>query len=206
MSQNRIIIGIAGASGSGKSLLSNTIVDELGSDKVVVISEDSYYQDLSHLTLEERGQVNFDHPDSLDHDLFIQHMEAIKNGEAINIPTYDFSQHNRTDEATYIDTNHSIFVIEGILLFTDPVLRGYFDMRVYVDAAADICFIRRLQRDVHERGRDIDSVIAQYEKTVRPMFFQFVEPSKRYADIIIPHGGKNRIAIEVIQAKIKEML
>lgn len=201
-----IIIGVAGASGSGKSLLSNTIVSELGSDQVTVISEDCYYKNLSHLTIEERAKVNFDHPNSLDHDLFVKHLTRLKQGEAIDVPTYDFSAHSRTDVTRYINADHSIIVIEGILLFTDPHLRDLMDIRIFVDTDSDICFIRRLQRDTAERGRSMESVVDQYQQTVRPMFLKFVEPSKRYADIIVPHGGKNRIAIELVQAIMKEVL
>jgi len=201
-----IIIGIAGASGSGKSLLSNTIVDELGSDRVTVLSEDSYYKDLSGLTMAERNQVNFDHPDALDHKLLCEHLRLLQQGEAIDVPIYDYATHTRTSKIKHIGKGKSILVLEGILLFTDPELRELMDICIYVDTSLDMCFIRRLQRDVIQRGRTMESVIAQYEKTVRPMFLKFIEPSKRYADIIVPHGGKNRIAIEVIQAKMKELL
>lgn len=201
-----IIIGISGASGSGKSLLSNTIVSELGSDRVSVISEDSYYKDLSNLSIEQRNKVNFDHPDAFDHDLLVEHLMRLKHGEPVDVPVYDFSKHNRAAETHHIDANHSIIILEGILLLTDERLRNLMDIRIFVDTAPDICFIRRLERDTVERGRSMESVIEQYQTTVRPMFLKFVEPSKRYADIIVPHGGKNRIAIELIQAKMKEML
>lgn len=201
-----IIIGIAGASGSGKSLLCKTIVNELGSDRVAVISEDAYYKDLSSLTMAERNQFNFDHPDAFDHRLLCEHLDKLQRGETIDVPMYDYATHSRTRETRHISNNKSIVVLEGILLFTDPELRERMDIRIYVDTALDISFIRRLQRDVVERGRTMESVIAQYDKTVRPMFLKFIEPSKRYADIIVPHGGRNRIAIEVIQAKMKELL
>ncbi|MDF2939458.1 MAG: uridine kinase [Gammaproteobacteria bacterium] len=204
--RNIIIIGIAGASGSGKSLLANTIVDELGSDRVVVISEDAYYKDLSNLSMEERNKVNFDHPDAFDHKLLVQHLSELKAGDSVNIPVYDYVTHNRTSKTRHISSNNSIVVLEGILLFSEPALRDVMDIRIFVDTALDTSFIRRLRRDVMERGRSMESVIEQYETTVRPMFVQFIEPSKRYADIIVPHGGKNRIAIEVIQAKMKELL
>jgi len=201
-----IIIGISGASGSGKSLLSNTIVNEIGSDRVAVISEDAYYKDLSDLPFEERTKVNFDHPDALDHDLMIDQLSKLKSGHSVEVPVYDHALYIRTGETKHVSNNSDIIVLEGILLFAEPSLRDLFDIRIYVDTAPDMCFIRRLQRDVEERGRTMESVIEQYQKTVRPMFLKFVEPSKRYADIIVPHGGKNRIAIEVIQAKIKELL
>ncbi|MDO8953394.1 MAG: uridine kinase [Gammaproteobacteria bacterium] len=201
-----IILGIAGASGSGKSLLANTIVDELGSDRVVVISEDSYYKDLSHLLLDERNKVNYDHPDAFDHKLLAEHLTELKEGGSIDVPIYDYTTHNRTSKTRHINSKNSIVVLEGILLFSDPTLRDLMDIGIYVDTALDTSFIRRLRRDVIERGRSMESVIEQYETTVRPMFVQFIEPSKRYADIIVPHGGRNRIAIEVIQAKMKELL
>jgi uridine kinase len=201
-----IVIGIAGASGSGKSLLANTIVDELGSDKVIVISEDSYYKDLKHLSLKQRANVNFDHPDAFDHALLFEHLKKLKDGEAVDIPIYDFVTHTRSKKVRHITSNKSIIVLEGILLFVEAKLRNIMDMRIYMDTALDIAFIRRLSRDVLERGRTMESVIQQYETTVRPMFIKYVDPSKRYADIIVPHGGKNRIAIDMIKAKMKELL
>ncbi len=201
-----IVIGIAGASGSGKSLLANTIVNEIGSDRVVVISEDSYYKDQAHLSLEERAKVNFDHPDALDHVRLATDLIALKSGKSVEVPIYDFVHHTRAKQTRHISSDKMIIVLEGILLFVDPDLRELMDIRIYVDTSLDMAFIRRLKRDVLERGRSMESVIEQYEKTVRPMFLKFIEPSKRYADIIVPHGGKNRIAIEMIQAKIKELL
>jgi uridine kinase len=201
-----IVIGIAGASGSGKSLLANTIVQELGSDKVAIISEDSYYKDLKHLTLKQRAKVNFDHPDAFDHALLCKHLKKLKQGEAIDVPIYDFVTHTRSKNVRHITSDKSIIVLEGILLFVEPKLRDLMDMRIYMDTSLDIAFIRRLTRDVFERGRTMESVISQYETTVRPMFTKYVDPSKRYADIIVPHGGKNRIAIDMIKAKMKELL
>ena len=205
MKKNIILIGIAGASASGKSLLANTIVKELGSSKVAVISEDCYYKDLSHLTPEGRAKVNFDHPDSLDHALLIKHLEQLQRGETVEIPQYDFNLHTRTAQTRVIG-GYTIIVLEGILLFADPELREKFDIRIFMDTPMDICLLRRIQRDILERGRDIKSVIEQYKETVRPMYLQFIEPSKRYADIIIPRGGKNRIAIEMIKTRMRELL
>lgn len=201
-----IVIGIAGASGSGKSLLAHTIVDEVGSDKVTIISEDSYYKDLKNLTLKQRARVNFDHPDAFDHALLIKHLKKLKQGEAIDVPVYDFTTHMRSKKVRHITSNKSIIVLEGILLFVDLKLRELMDIGIYMDTPLDIAFIRRLNRDVVERGRTMESVIEQYETTVRPMFTRYVEPSSRYADIIVPHGGKNRIAIDMIKAKMKELL
>jgi uridine kinase len=205
MKNKAIIIGISGASASGKSLLANTIVDELGSDRVVVISEDAYYKDLSHLPLEERAKANFDHPDSLDHKLLCQHLDALQQGETVETPVYDHAGHRREEKTRRIG-QHTIIVLEGILLFVDPDLRDRMNIRIFMDTALDICLTRRLKRDILERERTIESVLAQYENTVRPMYLQFIEPSKRYADVIVPRGGENRIAIELIQAKMRELL
>lgn len=201
-----IIIGVAGASGSGKSLLAHTIVNELGSKKVTVITEDSYYKDLSGLSKAERDKVNFDHPDALDHDLLQSHLSRLQQGQSIDVPIYDYTTHARTDKTTLVSSENTIIVLEGILLFFEPKLRERMDIKLFIDTPLDTCFIRRLKRDVIDRARSMESVISQYEETVRPMFLKFIEPSKKHADIIVPHGGKNRIAIELIQAKMKEML
>ena len=205
MQGKTIIIGISGPSASGKSLLANTIVDELGSNQVVIISEDSYYKDRPHLSYEERCKINYDHPDALDHDLLCQHLQQLENGETIQIPIYDFTNHLRSDKTKPIG-QHQIIVIEGILLFAEPELREMLDISIFMDTPLDICLIRRLQRDINERHRNLESVLEQYQDTVRPMYLQFIEPSKKYADIIVPRGGANRIAIEVIQAKMRELL
>lgn len=205
MRKNTIIIGIAGPSASGKSLLASTIVRELGSDRVVIITEDSYYKDRSDIPLEERVCINYDHPDSFDHDLFVQHLAKLQNGENIAVPVYDFARHVRSSEVREIG-GHTIIVLEGILLFAEAKLRDLMDIRIFMDTALDICLLRRLQRDIIERERSIDSVLQQYIETVRPMYLQFIEPSKRYADIIVPRGGENRIAIEMIKAKMRELL
>ncbi len=203
--KNIIIIGIAGASASGKSLLAHTLVNELGSDKVVIISEDSYYKDNVHMPFEERALVNYDHPDAFDHDLLHQHLLTLQAGQSIEVPTYNHAMHLR-DTATRRIGNHRIVVLEGILLFVDAALRDLMDIRIFMDTALDICLIRRLKRDIKERGRSLDSVLKQYEDTVRPMYLQFIEPSKRYADLIVPKGGENRIAIDTIKAKMRELL
>ncbi len=205
MKEKTIIIGISGASASGKSLLANTIVNELGSSQVVVISEDSYYKDHSNIPFEERAKINYDHPDSLDHDLLNEHLIELQKGKDVHIPLYNFTNHLRENETRTIG-KHLIIVLEGILLFVDPKLRELMDIRIYMDTALDICLIRRLKRDVKERARSLDSVLQQYEDTVRPMYLQFIEPSKRYADIIVPRGGGNRIAIDMIKAKMRELL
>lgn len=205
MQKKAIIIGISGASASGKTLLAHTIVNELGSKEVTVIGEDSYYKDLAHLSVEERAKANFDHPDSLDHALLIQHLNELQNGKTVEVPIYDFSTHSRTKETRTVG-NHTIIVLEGILLFVDPELRELLDIRIFMDTPLDICLTRRLGRDIKERGRTLESVLEQYIKTVRPMYHQFIEPSKRHADVIVPRGGANRIAIDLIKAKMREML
>lgn len=200
-----VIIGIAGASGSGKSLLSKTIVNELGSDQVTVISEDSYYKDWGDMPHNQKAAMNFDHPDAFDHSLFAEHLIALKEGKTVEVPTYDFSIHSRTSETRKVG-NHRLIVLEGILLFVDEQLRDQMDICIYVDTPMDICLIRRMQRDIAERGRTVECVLNQYQETVRPMYLQFIEPSKRYADIIVPRGGKNRIAIDMIKAKMAQLL
>lgn len=205
MSKQAIIIGISGPSASGKSLLANTIVNELGSEQVVVISEDAYYKDNGHLPFTEREKVNYDHPDSFDHALLYQHLCKLQQGEPVDIPIYSHSTHTRSTETRPVG-KHAIIVLEGILLFSDQALRDIMDIRIFMSAPLDVCLSRRLKRDVVERQRSFESVLHQYETTVRPMYLQFIEPSSRYADLIVPRGGENRIAIEMIQAKMRELL
>ncbi|ASQ46806.1 uridine kinase [Legionella clemsonensis] len=205
MSKKAIIIGISGPSASGKSLLANTIVNELGSEQVVVISEDAYYKDNSHLPFAEREKINYDHPDAFDHALLCEHLRNLQQGRAVDIPIYSHSKHIRLPETRHIG-QHAIIVLEGILLFSDKALREIMDIRIFMSTPLDVCLTRRLKRDVVERHRSFESVVHQYETTVRPMYFQFIEPSSRYADIIVPRGGENRIAIDMIQAKMRELL
>ena len=200
-----ILIGIAGGSGSGKTLVSQRLYDELGSDKVIMIQQDSYYKDLSHLDLKERKKQNFDHPDALDDELLICQLKALLKGKYVDQPIYDFTLHTRKKETKLIG-NHIIIILEGILVLHNPKLRELMDIKVYVDTDDDIRLIRRLKRDIKERGRSLDSVINQYEQSVRPMHLQFVEPTKRYADIIIPQGGHNVVAIDLLKTKIKVLL
>jgi uridine kinase len=203
--KNLIIIGISGASASGKSLLANTIVNELGSDQVVIISEDAYYKDHSNLPFEERAKINYDHPNAFDHDLLFRHLSDLQQGKTVEIPIYNHSLHIREKETKTIG-KHAIIVLEGIMLFVESKLRELMDVRIFMETALDICLIRRLKRDMKERGRSLDSVLKQYDETVRPMYLQFIDPSKRYADLIVPRGGGNRIAIDMIKAKMREML
>ncbi len=200
-----IIIGIAGASGSGKTLVANNIMSALGSEKVVMLQEDSYYKDLSDIPFDERTGKNFDHPDAFDHELLASHLEQLLDGKAISHPIYDYKTHSRKKETRTVGP-HTIVILEGILILNEPKLRSLMDIQVFIDTAPDICFIRRLKRDINERARSVDSVIRQYEETVRPMYFQFIEPSKRYADIIIPRGGKNKVAIDILSTKINTLL
>jgi len=199
-----LIIGVVGGSGSGKTTVARAILESSGSE-AAFLDQDGYYKDLAHLTLEERRQVNFDHPDSLDNDLLVTHLEALAAGEAIDKPTYDFPAHTRA-AATVRVAAAPIVIVDGILLFSDARLRALFDIKVFVDVADDIRFIRRMLRDVTERGRTVDDVVRQYLATVRPMHLEFVEPSKRWADVIIPEGGHNRIAVEMLLARVQQEL
>ena len=195
------IIGIAGGTASGKSLVSKKVFEESSLyGSVVVIKMDDYYKDLSNLSLEERAQINYDHPNSFDIDLLVEHINKLKNGETINKPIYDFSIHNRTNETDLISPVN-VVIIEGILIFAIPEIRELFDIKLFVDTPDDIRFIRRLKRDIKKRGRDVESVINQYLETVRPMHHLFVEPSKQYADIIVPEGGYNQVALNMIIEK-----
>lgn len=201
----RILIGIAGGSGSGKTLVARTILRELGSDRVVVIDQDSYYKNLEDIPLRDRDTRNFDHPDAFDNDLLKRHVRELLEGRAIDQPIYDYAQHRRLPETRQVG-EHIVIVLEGILIYVDPELRDLMDIKLFVDADADVRFIRRLRRDLVERGRSVDSVIRQYEESVRPMHVQFVEPSKRYADVIIPQGGHNKVAIDLVKTKIRDLL
>lgn len=205
MSHKGILIGIAGGSGSGKTLVAQKIIQEIGSRDVILIEQDSYYKDLSHLPSAERAAQNFDHPDAIDGDLFIQQVKDIIHGKSVEQPIYDFTTHTRKKKTKRIDQHH-IIVLEGILILYSQRLRGLMDIKVYVDTDSDIRLLRRIKRDVAERGRTIETVLEQYENSVRPMHLQFVEPSKRYADIIIPEGGYNIVAIDLLKTKIEDLL
>ena len=201
----RILIGIAGGSGSGKTLVARTIVRELGSEKVVIIDQDSYYKNLDEIPFRDREARNFDHPDAFDNGLLVQHLRELLEGKPIEQPVYDYNEHRRTDETRRI-SDHLVVVLEGILIFHDPELRALMDIKLFVDADSDVRLIRRLRRDLLERGRSVDSILRQYEDSVRPMHLQFVEPSKRFADVIIPGGGHNKVAIDLVKTKIRELL
>lgn len=200
-----VIIGITGASASGKSLIATTLYHELleqvGDAQIGVIPEDCYYKDQAHLAMSERVKTNYDHPNAMDHDLLLQHLQTLKAGQSIEIPQYSYVEHTRREETRHLEPK-KVIILEGILLLTDARLRQEMNFSIFVDTPLDICLLRRMQRDVNERARSMDSVITQYQETVRPMFLQFIEPSKQYADIIVPRGGRNRIAIDILKAKI----
>ena len=200
-----LVIGVAGGTGSGKTTVSNSILDKVGADQISYIQHDHYYRDRSDLPPKERAKINFDHPDSLENELLAHHLQMLKEGQPIELPQYDFTTHVRKPETIRVEPR-KVILVEGILIFSVKVLRDLMDIKVFVDTDADVRLIRRIQRDMTERGRTLESVIAQYTKTVRPMHLEFVEPSKRYADIIIPEGGFNVTAIDMVVAKVKAMI
>ncbi|MGB9668856.1 MAG: uridine kinase [Anaerolineales bacterium] len=200
-----LVIGIAGGTGSGKTTVANVIVQRVGVDQIAYLPHDAYYKDLSNLPEAQRIEINFDHPNSLETSLLIEHIKQLKNYEPIHLPIYNFRTHCRTEETKLIEPK-PVIIVEGILIFAEAELRPLFDIKIFVDTDADIRFIRRLQRDITERGRSTESVIHQYLSTVRPMHLEFVEPSKRYADVIIPEGGMNSVAIDMVVARVKSML
>lgn len=200
-----LVIAIAGGSGSGKTTVAQEILNRVGPDRIAYLPHDAYYKDLSGLPPNQKAEVNFDHPNSLETELLIEHVIQLRDGKPVELPVYDFSIHSRT-ESTIGISPHRIIVVEGILILAEPELRRLFDLKIFVDTDSDLRFIRRLQRDISERGRTPESVIKQYLKTVRPMHLEFVEPSKRYADVIIPEGGFNTAALDMVAARIEEML
>jgi uridine kinase len=200
-----LVIGIAGGSGSGKTTVAQEILQRVGPARIAFLQHDSYYKDLSGLPPTQRAEVNFDHPNSLETDLLIQHIAALRDGKAVEVPIYNFSTHSRTDR-TFTVQPRGVILVEGILIFTEAKLREMFNVKIFVDTDSDMRFIRRLQRDLAERGRTTESVIKQYQSTVRPMHLEFVEPSKRYADVIIPEGGFNTAALDMVVARIEALL
>jgi uridine kinase len=205
MRKRPVVIGIAGGTGSGKTTVAEAIVRRIGPERIALIQQDSYYKDQSHLPMEERVRINYDHPDSIDTALLIRHLQELIVGRPVEVPIYDFTTYTRTPHTRRVEPR-PVILVEGILVFVEKALRDLFDIKIYVDADPDIRFIRRLQRDLAERGRTLESVIQQYLSTVRPMHLEFVEPSKRYADIIIPEGGFNTVALDMIIARIRAML
>ena len=200
-----VIIGVAGGTASGKTTVSDAILDRVGRQHIIYLQHDSYYRDLSYLPLEERTKLNFDHPDALETELLVSHLRQLQAGEPVEVPIYDFATYRRSEETRRMEPRR-VILLEGLLIFVDKELREMMDVKLYVDTDADLRFIRRLERDIQERGRTMESVIHQYLTTVRPMHLEFVEPSKRYADIIIPSGGFNTTAIEVIVARVERLL
>jgi uridine kinase len=200
-----IIIGVAGGTGSGKTTVANVILEKVGKDRIAYLPHDAYYRDLRNLPPEQKAAINFDHPHSLESELMKEHILKLKRNEPIDLPIYDFSTHSRTNRTIRIEP-HPVIIVEGILIFAEPDLRDLFDVKIFVDTSEDIRFIRRLQRDIAERGRTMENVIQQYLSTVRPMHLEFVEPSKRYAHVIIPEGGLNVVAMEMVIARIEALL
>jgi len=200
-----VTVGVAGGTGSGKTTLIEALMERIGVERIGFLPHDAYYRDLSHLPLAERTQVNFDHPDSLETELLVAHLRQLRTGDSIAMPQYDFVTHIRRWQRVMVEPR-PVILVEGILIFVDPLLRELFDIKLYVDTDADVRFIRRLQRDIEERGRTVQSVIKQYLATVRPMHLEFVEPSKRYADLIIPEGGFNVVALDMIVARIQAIV
>ena len=200
-----LVIGIAGGSGSGKTTVAQVILQRVGPDRIAFLQHDSYYKDLSGLAPAQHAQINFDHPDSLETDLLIEHIASLRAGKAVEVPIYDFASDRRTAE-TFTVQPHRVIIVEGILIFTEKTLREMFDVKIFVDTDPDLRFIRRLERDITERGRTTQSVIKQYLLTVRPMHLEFVEPSKRYADVIIPEGGFNTAALDMVVARVEALL
>lgn len=200
-----LIIGIAGGTGSGKTTVVRQIIDELKNEEVDVISQDSYYLDTTHLPFEERVKINFDHPKSIDFDLLVEHLKELKAGKTIEEPVYSFTEHNRTSETRTINPR-KVIIVEGILILTHPEVREMFDIKIYVHADSDERLIRRLKRDINERGRDLDEVLWRYQTTLKPMHQQFIEPTKEFADIIIPTNRFNTVAVDIVQTIIKDRL
>lgn len=200
-----MIIGISGGTGSGKTTIARKVIESVGKEKVILIEQDSYYRNLEDMPMDERHQANFDHPDAIDGELLVNHLKRLKNGYEVEIPVYDFKTHTRSRKTENV-TPKPVVIVEGILIFAEPRILSMLDVRVFVDTPSDVRFIRRLKRDISERGRTVESVIEQYYATVRPMHFEFVEPSKRNADIIIPEGGNPEVGIEFLCGKIREEL
>ncbi len=200
-----LIIGIAGGTGSGKTTVVNQIINQFPNDEVGVISQDSYYNDLSHLTFDERMKINFDHPKSIDFDLLGSHLSGLKNGDSVEQPVYSFTEHNRTKDFIRVHPR-KVLIVEGILIMSHPEIRELLDIKVYVHADSDERLIRRLKRDINERGRDLNEVLNRYQSTLKPMHDQFIEPTKEYADIIIPNNRYNTVAIDIVRTIINEKL
>jgi uridine kinase len=206
MKTTPVIVGIAGGTGSGKTTVARAIYDRVGKDRIEWISHDSYYRNFDGLSPEERHHINFDHPDSLETELLVRHLDVLIKGSSVDVPVYDFTTHSRKLEETQHVVPRKVLIVEGILIFVEPELRKRIDIKLFVDTPPDIRFVRRLMRDIKSRGRSLESVVEQYVTTVRPMHEEFVEPSKRYADLIIPEGGENQVALDAIISRVEHLL
>jgi len=200
-----VVLGVAGGTGSGKTTIAHAILAAVGTDRIAFLAQDNYYRDIDWSGPEEIAAHNFDHPDALDSQLFVEHLRALRSGRAIDLPVYDFVRHRRTGETRSI-APRPVVLVEGILLLAQPEIRAELDFKVFVDTDADVRLVRRIRRDLDERGRDIEDVLRQYMTTVRPMHLEFVEPSKRWADVIVPEGGENRVALEMVIARVEQLL
>ncbi|MFN6962590.1 MAG: uridine kinase [Pyrinomonadaceae bacterium] len=200
-----MIIGICGGTGSGKTTIARSIVEAIGADRVVLVEQDSYYRDLADMPLDERHQANFDHPDSIDSDMMVNHLKRLKQGQKVEMPLYDFVTHTRSDRIVVIEPR-PVVIVEGILIFAEPRVLDLLDIRIFVDTPDDVRLIRRLRRDFTERGRTFERTLEQYERTIRPMHFEFVEPSKRHADVIVPEGSQTGITVDLLCSLIREKL
>ena len=200
-----VVIGIAGGSGSGKTTVQRRVMERFGTRRIALLDHDAYYHDLAHLEPEQRARFNFDHPDALETGLLVDHLDRLLAGQAIEKPTYSFETHRRLAETETVEPR-PVILVDGILVLAEPALRVRMDVKLYVDAAPDVRLMRRIERDLHERGRSVESVLDQYRRTVRPMHLEFVEPSKRHADVIIPRGGRNEVAIDMVLARVQSLL
>ena len=200
-----VVIGIAGGSGSGKTTVQRRVMERFGPGRIALLDHDAYYRPLDHLPPEDRAAFNFDHPDALETELMVHHLDRLIAGEAVEKPTYSFETHSRLAETESVEPR-PVILVEGILVLAEPELRERMDVKLFVDAAPDVRLMRRMERDIHERGRSVESVLEQYRRTVRPMHLEFVEPSKRHADVIIPRGGQNQVAIDMVLARVQSLL
>ena len=200
-----VVIGLAGGSGSGKTTVQRKVMERFGPRRIALLDHDAYYRDLAHLPPERRARFNFDHPDALETGLMVEHLDALLAGRSVEKPTYSFETHSRRSETETIEAR-PVILVEGILVLAEPDLRDRMDVKLYVDAPDDVRLMRRIERDLHERGRSVESVLDQYRRTVRPMHLEFVEPSKRHADLIIPRGGRNQVAIDMVLARVQSLL
>jgi uridine kinase len=200
-----VALGVAGGTGSGKTSVARAILDEVGRERIAFLAQDSYYRNVEWSSEQQLRHHNFDHPDALDNDLLVEHLRTLKEGRPVAVPIYDFVRHVRLQQTVHVDSR-PVILLEGILLFVEPELRQLLDLKVYVDTAADVRLMRRVKRDIDERGRTVEDVFRQYSETVRPMHLEFVEPSKRWADVIVPQGASNRVALEMVIARVEQLL